>query len=211
LIAVLIAVVFAMPAGATGKTYMATLTGAEEVPPRATTAAGKAEFQVSADGMSITYKVTITSEITNLVAGHIHTGKKGENGPVVVNLVPAGQPGNGKKSGVVGEGTITAANLTGPMAGKTIADLIAALDSGDTYVNLHTNDGQDPQNSGPGDFPGGEIRGQIMAGAMPGLPSTGTGGAQGVALPAGWLLGSLALGLAVAVALEARRRLAQAR
>jgi hypothetical protein len=30
-------------------------------------------------------------------------------------------------------------------------------------VNVHTNDGVDPADSGPGDFPGGEIRGQIAA------------------------------------------------
>lgn len=211
LIAVLIAAFFAVPAGAAGKSYSATLTGAEEVPARTTTAAGKAEFQVSDDGQSITYKVTVTSEITNLVAGHIHVGKKGENGAVVVNLVPAGQPGNGKKSGVVGEGTITAANLTGPMAGMTMADLIKALDSGDTYTNLHTNDGVDPQNSGAGDFPGGEIRGQISANAMPGLPSTGAGGSQRSPLPATWLLGLAALSVAAVVALAARRRASQSR
>jgi hypothetical protein len=28
-------------------------------------------------------------------------------------------------------------------------------------VNVHTNDGIDPTNTGAGDFPGGEIRGQI--------------------------------------------------
>lgn len=211
LIAVLIAVMLAGPVGAAGQSYTATLSGGEEVPPRTTTAAGKAEFQVSADGMSMTYKVTLSSEITNLVAGHIHVGKKGENGAVVVNLVPAGQPGNGKKNGVVGEGTINAASLVGPMQGKSFADLIIALDSGDTYVNLHTNDGVDPQNSGAGDFPGGEIRGQISRVSMPGLPSTGAGGAQASQLPVTWLVGSAILGLAVAAALEARRRLAVSR
>jgi hypothetical protein len=212
LIAVLIAVLFSVPAaGAAGKTYKATLTGAEEVPARPSSATATAEFQLSDDGQSMTYKVTVTSPITNLVAGHIHTGKKGENGPVVVSLVPAGQPGNGPKSGVVGEGTITAANLTGPMAGMTMKDLVAALDSGDTYANLHTNDGVDPQNSGVGDFPGGEIRGQIVAGAMPGLPSTGAGGSQRSPLPVTWLVGTAILGLAVVIALETRRRLAESR
>jgi len=33
--------------------------------------------------------------------------------------------------------------------------------AGNTYVNVHTNDGVAPTNTGPGDFPGGEIRGQI--------------------------------------------------
>ena len=83
-------------------------------------------------------------------------------------------------------------------------------DSGDTYVNLHTNDGVDPQNSGAGDFPGGEIRGQISRAAMPGLPSTGAGGSR-ASLPVSWLIGSAVLGLAVAFALEARRRLSVSR
>jgi hypothetical protein len=30
-------------------------------------------------------------------------------------------------------------------------------------VNLHTNDGIDPVNTGAGDFPGGEIRADIQA------------------------------------------------
>lgn len=210
LVAVLIAIGLVGPAGAAGKTYGATLSGAEEVPARTTTAAAKAEFMVSDDGNSVTYKVTVTSEITNLVAGHIHLGKKGENGGVVVNLVPAGQPGNGKKSGVVGEGTFTAAQFTGALQGKTMADLIAAMDAGNAYVNLHTNDGTDPQNTGAGDFPGGEIRGQIAAAAMPGLPSTGAGGARAM-VPQPWLVVSAAFGLVAAFLLETRRRARQSR
>jgi hypothetical protein len=33
-----------------------------------------------------------------------------------------------------------------------------------TYVNVHTNDGVAPTNTGPGDFPGGEVRGQLQHG-----------------------------------------------
>ena len=56
---------------------------------------------------------------------------------------------------------ITEANLAGPLAGKPLADLVALLQSGNAYVNVHTNDGVDPANTGPGDFPGGEIRGNF--------------------------------------------------
>jgi hypothetical protein len=62
---------------------------------------------------------------------------------------------------VLAEGTITAANLIGPLAGHPLSDLIADMESGGAYVNIHTNDGVAPTNTGPGDFPGGEIRGQI--------------------------------------------------
>jgi hypothetical protein len=49
-------------------------------------------------------------------------------------------------------GTITAADLTGPLAGKTMADLVAAIRAGNIYINLHTTA-----------FPAGEIRGQLTA------------------------------------------------
>jgi hypothetical protein len=39
--------------------------------------------------------------------------------------------------------------------------LLDAIRAGLTYVNAHTNDGVAPTNTGPGDFPGGEIRGQL--------------------------------------------------
>jgi hypothetical protein len=38
---------------------------------------------------------------------------------------------------------------------------VDALDTGNAYVNLHTNDGVDGTNTGPGDFPGGEIRADV--------------------------------------------------
>ena len=63
--------------------------------------------------------------------------------------------------GVLAEGTITAADLVGPLAGHPLSDLIDAIQAGNAYVNVHTNDGVAPTNTGPGDFPGGEIRGQL--------------------------------------------------
>ena len=58
-------------------------------------------------------------------------------------------------------GTITAANLIGTLAGQPLSALVGEINAGNAYVNVHTNDGQDPTNEGPGDFPGGEIRGQM--------------------------------------------------
>ncbi len=69
---------------------------------------------------------------------------------------------------MLAHGTFTAANLIGPLTGHPLSDLIAALSTGGAYANVHTNDGVAPTNSGPGDFPGGEIRGQIdVAGPTP--------------------------------------------
>lgn len=67
----------------------------------------------------------------------------------------------GRTDGVLATGTITAADLVGPLAGQPLSALIDAINAGNTYVNVHTNDGAAPTNTGPGDFPRGEVRGQV--------------------------------------------------
>ena len=141
------------------------LQGRFEVPLRDTNAQGEAIFQINDDGTSVDYKV-IASNIDNVFMSHIHMGPPTENGPIVVWLYPSTAPvpgplGSGRHDGVLAEGTFTAANLVGPLAGHPLSDLIAAIQAGNAYVNVHTNDGVDGVNTGPGDFPGGEIRGQL--------------------------------------------------
>ncbi|WP_119279679.1 CHRD domain-containing protein [Calidithermus roseus] len=123
-------------------------------------ARGNALFGLSAEGSELHYKL-IVANIENVVASHIHLGPAGANGPVVAFLYGPAAPGGGRTDGVLAEGTITAANLVGPLAGRPLGDLIAAMEAGNAYVNVHTNDGVAPPNTGPGDFPGGEVRGQI--------------------------------------------------
>jgi hypothetical protein len=128
-------------------------------------ARGSAVFQLSADGTELSYQVMVAN-IDNAFMSHIHRGPSGSNGPIVVWLFPSTTPtpgplGAGRLDGVIAQGTITAANLVGPLAGHPLSDLIADLSSGNAYVNVHTNDGVAPTNTGPGDFPGGEIRGQL--------------------------------------------------
>jgi hypothetical protein len=141
------------------------LKGRYEVPMRDTNAQGQAIFRLSSDGSSVAYKL-IASNITNAFMAHIHVGPSTENGPIVVWLYPStavapGPFGSGRHDGVLAEGTFTADNLVGPLAGHPLSDLIAAITSGNAYVNVHTNDGVDGTNTGPGDFPGGEVRGQL--------------------------------------------------
>lgn len=136
------------------------LNGGEEVPPRDSNARGNAMFSLSDDGLTLSYKL-IVANIDNVVASHIHIGPAGVNGPVVLFLYGNAPAGGGRLDGVIAEGTATAANLVGPLTGHPLSDLIAALQAGNAYVNVHTNDGVAPPNTGPGDFPGGEVRGQI--------------------------------------------------
>lgn len=149
------------------KNFVAHLEGAQEVPPRDTAAAGQAVLHVNGDETALEFKV-IVANINNVVASHIHCcAAAGVNAGVVAFLAGNFPAGGGRTDGILGEGTITAANLVGSLAGHPLSDLIAAMRAGNTYVNVHTNDGVAPTNTGPGDFPGGEIRGQIRTAGPP--------------------------------------------
>jgi hypothetical protein len=136
--------------------------GSNEVPARDTNGQAQAIFHLSDDGSALEYKL-IAANIDNVFMAHIHLAPPGVNGPIVVWLYPSTAPvpgptAAGRIDGVIAEGTITAANFVGPLAGHPLSDLVSALNSGNAYVNLHTSDGVDPVNTGPGDFPGGEVR-----------------------------------------------------
>jgi CHRD domain len=147
------------PSASAGDNFVAPLSGDEEVPARDTPATGVAKFKLREDGPVLLYKINV-DDLDNPVAAHIHCGAVGVNGPVGVTLF-MGAPGGGTVNGTLAEGTITAPDA-GNLCGWTdLAAVLAALESGNTYVNVHTNDGVEPANTGPGDFPGGEIRGQI--------------------------------------------------
>lgn len=129
------------------------LKGDNEVPAVETNAQGQAIFKVSKDGNSIQYKL-IVANIENVFMAHIHNAPAGQNGGIVVWLYPSAPPPQlipGRSQGILAEGTITADNLMGTLAGQTIADLVELIESGEAYVNVHTD-----QN------PGGEVRGQIQ-------------------------------------------------
>jgi len=148
------------------------MTGAEEVftpvPPSTATPAdsraqGEAIFRVSADGSSVDFRL-IASNIDNVIMSHIHCGNPGANGPIRMWLYPVigptgapGPSGSGSQNGVLASGTFNPRGVTCPDG----TPLLDAMRAGRTYVNVHTNDGVAPPNTGPGDFPGGEIRGQL--------------------------------------------------
>jgi hypothetical protein len=127
--------------------FNAKLSGQQEVPPvQTTTASGMAWFKPMQD--KVWFKLNVT-DMQGVTQAHIHTGKQGENGPILVTLYKSNtpQPINGK----LAYGNITANLLEGPMKGKQISDLTTAMSNGSTYVNVHTEK-----------YPKGEIRGQIM-------------------------------------------------
>jgi len=143
--------------------FTAVLSGGDEVPPRPTQARGLATFKWSKDGTEMSYTLT-AANIENVAAAHIHCGVPGANAPVGVTLYSSGGVfGAGRFDGVLAQATKTAPDAAAAAAcgWVTMADVFDAMKSGNTYVNVHTNDGVLPTNQGPGDFPGGEIRGQV--------------------------------------------------
>jgi hypothetical protein len=153
------AVLALAPTASAGDNFVAPLSGDDEVPARDTQAVGVATFKLREDGTALLYKINVAN-IDNVAAAHIHCGAAGVNGPVGVTLF-SGPAAGGVVNGTLAEGTITAADTGNGCGWTDLASVLAAIHSGDTYVNVHTNDGVAPPNTGPGDFPGGEIRGQV--------------------------------------------------
>ena len=143
------------------------LQGAEEVPPRVTPASGQISLRLLDDD-HIGYTLDV-ADITNITMAHIHMAPKGVNGGIVVWLYPSVKGtaplpgGSGPVGRILVSGTFSSADFRGALAGKTMADFLAAVEAGQTYGNVHTDDGVAPPNTGAGDFPGGEIRGQLDA------------------------------------------------
>jgi hypothetical protein len=136
--------------------FETTLSGSEEDPPVSTPATGNAT--VSIQGSAIVYTVDVAN-LENAVLAHIHVAPPGESGPVRMNLcgigLPDGVPACQSGTGVLVAGTNSTTQEI------TLDSLVSAIRAGNAYVNVHTSDGQEPANTGPGDFPGGEIRGQL--------------------------------------------------
>ncbi|HJQ12485.1 MAG TPA: CHRD domain-containing protein [Gemmatimonadaceae bacterium] len=150
------------------------LTGAEEPLPNTgpipadSRAQGEGIFRVSEDGTNVDFRL-IASNIDNVVQSHIHCGRPGENGPIRMWLYPVvGTSGTaltgptGPHDGVLATGSFNPTGVVCPASAVgSDMPLLAAMRAGLAYVNVHTNDGVAPTNTGPGDFPGGEIRGQL--------------------------------------------------
>lgn len=133
----------------------AALSGAQEAPANASTAAGTATFSVDPATKTLTGTVTTTGIVGT--AAHIHDGAPGVAGPVIIPLT----------GGTAGVWTVPASTVL------TDAQY-ASLQANSYYVNVHS-----------AAFPAGEIRGQIdlrvsfatLTGAQetPATASTATG------------------------------------
>ncbi|KAA0231755.1 CHRD domain-containing protein [candidate division KSB1 bacterium] len=121
--------------------FMATLNGAQENPSVITDANGGGYFVLNADQTELQYFVSVKGLSGAIAASHFHNAAAGSNGPVVRNITFT----DGVASGVW-----SSTDATQPLTPELLAQLLA----GNLYVNVHTAAN-----------PGGEIRGQVLAGS----------------------------------------------
>jgi hypothetical protein len=122
------------PAAATTRSFSATMTGGQEVPPNASPGTGSASVTLDPDG-TLHWTVSYQNLTGPATAAHFHgPATPGMNAGVVVNIA----------------GTAPANPMQGTAHLNTtqVADLVA----GRWYVNVHTAAN-----------PNGEIRGQVVA------------------------------------------------
>jgi hypothetical protein len=154
--------------------FTAKLSGKEVVPPVKTDGTGIANFEVSQSSLNYQINVLNAGTVTTV---QINSGAVGTNGDVLVTLFKS-KDNDGKKlfddfpklrdlspkfsdissatqrsSSFSASGNVQASDLTGLLAGKTINDLVSAMQSGNTYVIVNTEEHQK-----------GELRGQISQG-----------------------------------------------
>jgi hypothetical protein len=141
-------------ADATSILYTAALSGANEVPSNVSPATGSISVTLSGDFLSIIE--TFTGLTTPAVAAHIHCcGPAGTNQIVAVPFSGFPNATSGTYSfffDLTQQSSYNPAFVTahGGTAAGAEAVLIAGLNSGDAYANIHDSI-----------FPGGEIRGQL--------------------------------------------------
>jgi hypothetical protein len=138
----------------------ATLSGYNEDPlALSTTGTGRFMARIDEQAQEITYTLSYSALEGNVTQSHIHLGGPSQSGGIIVffctNLGngPAGTQACPPAPATI-TGTVRPADVIGP-AGQGITagqfdELIAAIRSGTTYVNVHSSL-----------YPGGEIRAQV--------------------------------------------------
>jgi hypothetical protein len=135
--------------------FSAQLNGFEETPRTlATSGSGAFNGLATSDGSVIAYQLFYVDLTSSVLFAHIHFGKPGESGGVAAFLCGGGGKDPCPAPGVAFSGTITAGDVLAigdqNLAAGDLQALLSAMSGGFAYVNVHT-----------GDFPTGELRGQI--------------------------------------------------
>jgi CHRD domain len=140
--------------GSSHEELRAGLNGFQQVP--SILSNGRGTFTATINKGSISYTLTYSGLSSTATVSHIHFAQRGVNSvPFVFLCGGGGKPACPPDGGTV-TGTITAADILAipdqGLAAGDFAGAVRAIESGNTYVNVHTTL-----------FPAGEIRGQIQS------------------------------------------------
>lgn len=174
-------VLFSAVARADQLVFTTTLTGSQEVPPSGSAGIGSALVTLDTVTNLLTVNVSFAGLGSPTIASHIHCCALPGTNAMVATAVPTfpGFPLGVTTGTYLMTFDLTVASTYNPafitahggnVAGA-MAAFIAGLNSGQTYLNIHTSQ-----------FPGGEIRGQLNAVPEPAsvlLLATGVMGAAG--------------------------------
>jgi hypothetical protein len=147
-------------AGGGGEPFEGTLTGYEEVPAISTGASGRFDARVRVHDGKISWELSYAGLTGAVQQAHIHFAQRDVNGGIAVFLCsnlgngPAGtQPCRRAPATITG--TARPGDVVGPadqgIAPGELGELIAAMQAGLTYANVHSSEFRD-----------GEIRAQLQ-------------------------------------------------
>lgn len=138
--------------------WATTMSGANVVPPNASTATGTGTFVLNDAQTSFHFHVQYSGLLSNRTLAHIHNAAVGVNGSVKRTFAgPNGEvPGPGGTSDTF-DGDWTTTQTVEALTAAQVTELFA----GRWYVNIHSVN-----------LPGGEIRGQIVPDVTPTSSST---------------------------------------
>lgn len=138
--------------------FVATLSGAEEVPPVTTNTSGRVRIIFNEDDTAVNFRLAVSDGV-RITQGHIHCGPRGVNAPIVVFLAGLNTQGY-DVDGIfpwVSNATLTDTSMISrttdecPIAINNLRDLKLLILSGNAYANVHSVA-----------FPGGVVRGQLV-------------------------------------------------
>lgn len=127
------------------------LFGSNEVPAVRSRAIGLTQASLVENGEKLNLLAAIARlpRRVDITMAHLHLGAEGENGPVIANLLGDSEFSNGRRIRRLSS-DIEGSDLVGPLLGQPLDALIAAIQEGRVYVNIHTDRN-----------PSGELRGQL--------------------------------------------------